>query len=97
MDVNFWGSIYPTYFAIPHLKRTKGIIVVNSRELHLSTLQQQASIMQAKQDDVIHSFPVMSTEPCGKAIVEGACRGKRYVTELQCFRWYPHSASFTPN
>nr|XP_010929562.1 11-beta-hydroxysteroid dehydrogenase 1B isoform X2 [Elaeis guineensis] len=30
LDVNFWGSIYPTYFALPHLKQTRGRIVVNS-------------------------------------------------------------------
>ncbi|CAK9171926.1 unnamed protein product [Ilex paraguariensis] len=30
LDVNFWGSVYPTYFAIPHLKKTRGKIVVNS-------------------------------------------------------------------
>ncbi|KAK3033368.1 hypothetical protein RJ639_034418 [Escallonia herrerae] len=30
MDINFWGSVYPTYFAIPHLKKGKGKIVVNS-------------------------------------------------------------------
>ncbi|RVW32015.1 11-beta-hydroxysteroid dehydrogenase 1B [Vitis vinifera] len=30
MDVNYWGSVYPTYFAIPHLRKTKGKIVVNS-------------------------------------------------------------------
>ncbi|XP_042484415.1 11-beta-hydroxysteroid dehydrogenase A-like [Macadamia integrifolia] len=29
MDVNFWGSIHPTYFAIPYLKRSRGKIVVN--------------------------------------------------------------------
>ncbi|XP_027068869.1 11-beta-hydroxysteroid dehydrogenase 1A-like [Coffea arabica] len=29
-DVNFWGSVYPTYFAIPHLKRSKGSILVNA-------------------------------------------------------------------
>ncbi|CBI26481.3 unnamed protein product, partial [Vitis vinifera] len=29
-DVNFWGTVYPTYFAIPHLKKTKGKIFVNS-------------------------------------------------------------------
>ncbi|XP_072962211.1 11-beta-hydroxysteroid dehydrogenase A-like [Typha angustifolia] len=27
MDVNFWGSVYPTHFAIPHLKKTGGRIV----------------------------------------------------------------------
>ncbi|KAJ3691743.1 hypothetical protein LUZ61_020907 [Rhynchospora tenuis] len=30
MDVNFWGSVYPTYFAIPHLKASKGRVVVMS-------------------------------------------------------------------
>ncbi|KAJ6823196.1 11-beta-hydroxysteroid dehydrogenase 1B-like [Iris pallida] len=30
MDVNFWGSVYPTYYAIPHLKNSRGNIVVNS-------------------------------------------------------------------
>nr|GEV82264.1 glucose/ribitol dehydrogenase [Tanacetum cinerariifolium] len=30
MDINFWGSIYPTHVAIPHLKKTHGKIIVNS-------------------------------------------------------------------
>nr|CAD1836601.1 unnamed protein product [Ananas comosus var. bracteatus] len=30
MDVNFWGSVYPTHYALSHLKKTKGRIVVNS-------------------------------------------------------------------
>ncbi|ONK77830.1 uncharacterized protein A4U43_C02F11170 [Asparagus officinalis] len=30
MDINFWGSVYPTHFAIQHLKKTGGRIVVNS-------------------------------------------------------------------
>ena len=29
-DINFWGSIYPTQFAIPHLMRTNGKIVINA-------------------------------------------------------------------
>ncbi|RZC59805.1 hypothetical protein C5167_007107 [Papaver somniferum] len=28
MDVNFWGSTYTTHFAIPHLKKSKGRIIV---------------------------------------------------------------------
>ncbi|KAF5195529.1 11-beta-hydroxysteroid dehydrogenase [Thalictrum thalictroides] len=28
MDVNFWGSVYPTQFALPQLKKNKGKIVV---------------------------------------------------------------------
>ncbi|PWA80698.1 glucose/ribitol dehydrogenase [Artemisia annua] len=30
MGINFWGSVYPTHFAIPHLMKTKGKIVVNA-------------------------------------------------------------------
>ncbi|EFJ04409.1 hypothetical protein SELMODRAFT_138761 [Selaginella moellendorffii] len=30
MDVTFWGSVYPTYYALPHLKRSGGKVVVNS-------------------------------------------------------------------
>ncbi|KAK4256917.1 hypothetical protein QN277_006578 [Acacia crassicarpa] len=27
MDINFWGSVYTTYFAIPHLRKSRGKIV----------------------------------------------------------------------
>ncbi|CAA6668347.1 unnamed protein product [Spirodela intermedia] len=30
MDINFWGLIYPTHFAIPQLKKSRGRIVVTS-------------------------------------------------------------------
>ncbi|XP_015170526.1 11-beta-hydroxysteroid dehydrogenase 1B-like [Solanum tuberosum] len=30
MDINFWGSVYPTYVTIPHLKKTRGKVFVNS-------------------------------------------------------------------
>nr|TKV92730.1 LOW QUALITY PROTEIN: hypothetical protein SEVIR_9G179200v2 [Setaria viridis] len=29
MDVNFWGSVYPTYYALPHLKASSGKLVVS--------------------------------------------------------------------
>lgn len=29
-DINFWGSVYTTRFAVPHLRYTKGKIVVLS-------------------------------------------------------------------
>ncbi|GLT35606.1 hypothetical protein SLA2020_100440 [Shorea laevis] len=28
MDVNFWGAVYGTHFAIPHLRKSKGRIIV---------------------------------------------------------------------
>ncbi|XP_054822707.1 11-beta-hydroxysteroid dehydrogenase-like 4A [Prosopis cineraria] len=30
MDINFWGSVYATHFAVPHLRKSKGKIVVIS-------------------------------------------------------------------
>lgn len=29
MDVNFWGSVYPTHYALPHLKASKGKLIVS--------------------------------------------------------------------
>eukprot|EP00897_Mesotaenium_endlicherianum_P008383 jgi/Mesen1/7573/ME000392S06839 len=28
MDITFWGQVFPTYYALPHLKRARGRIVV---------------------------------------------------------------------
>ncbi|KAL5213299.1 hypothetical protein ABZP36_024146 [Zizania latifolia] len=30
MDVNFWGAVYPTHYALPHLKASKGKLIVCS-------------------------------------------------------------------
>lgn len=30
IDLNFWGSVYPTYFALPYLKASRGNIVVTA-------------------------------------------------------------------
>ncbi|KVH95699.1 Glucose/ribitol dehydrogenase [Cynara cardunculus var. scolymus] len=38
MDINFWGSVYPTQFAIPHLQKTKGKIIVNASSAGLLNL-----------------------------------------------------------
>lgn len=29
-DINFWGNVYPTYVALPYLRRTNGKIIVNA-------------------------------------------------------------------
>lgn len=136
MDINFWGSIYPTHFAIPHLKKTKGTIIVNAStagyfniprsgfysasksavtsfyeslraelgpeikitivtlgyvesEMTLGKQMSKEGEMKHNQeikDLVFEGFPVMSTEPCAKAIVNGACRGDRCITEPQFMR-----------
>ena len=28
--MNFWGSVYPTYYAMPHLKASKGKLIMSS-------------------------------------------------------------------
>ncbi|XP_028766255.1 11-beta-hydroxysteroid dehydrogenase-like 4A isoform X2 [Neltuma alba] len=33
MDVNFWGSVYATHFAVPHLRKSRGKIVVISSSI----------------------------------------------------------------
>lgn len=30
MDVNYWGCVYPTYYALSHLQKSKGKIMVVS-------------------------------------------------------------------
>ncbi|KAL4559658.1 hypothetical protein LXL04_031801 [Taraxacum kok-saghyz] len=30
MDINFWGNVYPTYVALPYLRKSHGRIVVNA-------------------------------------------------------------------
>ncbi|XP_010241532.1 PREDICTED: 11-beta-hydroxysteroid dehydrogenase 1B-like [Nelumbo nucifera] len=136
MDVNFWGSIYPTYFAIPHLRRSKGKIVVNSSlagsfptpmlslygaskaamenfyetlrvelagEVKVTTvtpgfidtemtqgkhLSKEGSVKveQEWKNTIIGAMPVMSAGACAKAIVNGACRGDRYLTVPSWYR-----------
>ncbi|XP_010253812.1 PREDICTED: 11-beta-hydroxysteroid dehydrogenase 1B-like [Nelumbo nucifera] len=136
MDINFWGSIYPTYFAIPHLKKSKGKIIVNAsvagwaispwasvygaskaalinffETLRLELAQEvtitivapafiQSEITQGKHLNkegilevdpklrkIINSrFQVKSAGECAKAIVNGACRGERYVVEPSYYR-----------
>lgn len=130
MDVTFWGSVYPTYHALPHLKRSSGRIVVTASAGGILPMPRM-SIYNAAKAAVINFYdslraevgssvgitvatpgwvesemtlgkfvskegelgfneetrdvqvgpsPVVYTEDCAKAIVEGACRGKRYVT-----------------
>ncbi|XP_076907519.1 11-beta-hydroxysteroid dehydrogenase A-like [Bidens hawaiensis] len=40
MDVNFWGSVNATHFALPHLRKSKGrIVVISSRGVWFNTPQ----------------------------------------------------------
>ncbi|CAI9109903.1 OLC1v1009830C1 [Oldenlandia corymbosa var. corymbosa] len=61
VDVNFWGSIYPTYFAIPHLKKSKGTIFVNASAtayLHAAGL----SLYGASKAALVNFYETMRVE-----------------------------------
>ncbi|CAK9171923.1 unnamed protein product [Ilex paraguariensis] len=100
MDVNFWGSVYPTYFAIPYLKKTRGKIVVNSSIsawLHPPTVSfyvaskaalisfYEAMRVELAPEITISMVPMMNCSTCAKSIVEAACQGQRYVIEPKWF------------
>ncbi|XVF08665.1 hypothetical protein REPUB_Repub07fG0022300 [Reevesia pubescens] len=121
MDVNFWGAAYGTHFAIPHLRKSKGKIIVvassagwypfpytsfyNASKAALITFYQTLrseigsdiiGITIVKpgliKSEMTQSEPAKaamgnitilmeSTEKCGKAIVNSACRGDKYLVE----------------
>ncbi|GAB4844195.1 11-beta-hydroxysteroid dehydrogenase B [Ancistrocladus abbreviatus] len=48
MDINFWGNVYPTYVALPHLRHTKGRVVVNASVEHWLPLPRMSLYSAAK-------------------------------------------------
>ncbi|KAF8390677.1 hypothetical protein HHK36_025204 [Tetracentron sinense] len=136
MDTNFWGSVFTTYFAVPHLRKSKGRIIVmasaagwlpvprmsiyNASKAALIILYEtlriefgadikvtivtpgyiesemtqgkfltKEGVMEVDQEmrDVqVGVIPVGYAEGCAKAIVKGACRGERYLTEPSWFK-----------
>ncbi|KAJ4974634.1 hypothetical protein NE237_007808 [Protea cynaroides] len=61
MDINFWGSIYPTYFAIPHLKRSRGKIVVNA-SVAAWMINVKASVYGASKAALINFYDSLRVE-----------------------------------
>ncbi|XP_074331509.1 11-beta-hydroxysteroid dehydrogenase A-like [Apium graveolens] len=61
MDVNFWGSVYSTQFAIPHLKQSKGKIIVISSILGWSSCP-RLSIYCATKAALISFFETLRIE-----------------------------------
>lgn len=130
MDINFWGSVYMTRFAIPYLRNSEGRIIVLSssaswmpaprislycaskaamtlffealrievgRDIKITLVTPgfvESEILQGKyidktgkvdvnpqmRDVLVGIVPVMKVEDCAKTIVNGACRGERYIT-----------------
>ncbi|CAI0556533.1 unnamed protein product [Linum tenue] len=79
LDINFWGNVYPTYVALPHLHETNGRIVVNAAvETWLPLPRMSLYGIQVNGS----GSPL---EDYAKRIVSGACRGDHYV---KCPSWY---------
>ncbi|KAF4366902.1 hypothetical protein F8388_013967 [Cannabis sativa] len=100
MDVNFWGTVNSIHYGIPHLKRSKGKIVVissicgryplplvsvyNASKAALISFCETLRIEGLKLRSVI---PEESAEDCGKAIVRSVCRGETYLMEPKWLWW----------
>ncbi|KAH9308930.1 hypothetical protein KI387_036841 [Taxus chinensis] len=61
MDVTFWGAVYPTYYAIPHLKRVCGRIVVTASNAGWLPLPRM-SIYNAAKAAVINFYDSLRIE-----------------------------------
>ncbi|KAH7432702.1 hypothetical protein KP509_07G035800 [Ceratopteris richardii] len=48
MDVDFWGYVYPTFYALPHLRRSKGKIIVNASVVSWAPYPRMAAYNAAK-------------------------------------------------
>ncbi|CAN4103494.1 unnamed protein product [Withania somnifera] len=61
MDINFWGAVYSTHFAIPHLKETKGkIIAITSSAGYLPAAR--ISFYNASKAALISFFETLRVE-----------------------------------
>ncbi|XP_018469457.2 11-beta-hydroxysteroid dehydrogenase-like 3 isoform X1 [Raphanus sativus] len=61
MDINFWGSTYITYFAIPHLRKTKGkVIVITSGAANIAL--PVASVYSASKAALLRFFETLRIE-----------------------------------
>ncbi|XP_059638852.1 11-beta-hydroxysteroid dehydrogenase A-like [Cornus florida] len=139
-DINFWGSVYATRYATPHLRNSKGRVIVISSSTSWMPMPRmsfynaskaamtaffetmriefgsdikitlvspgfiESELTQGKFlqkegklefDQVMRDLsflvqvsvvPIARTESCAKAIVNRACQGERYVTELAWLR-----------
>ncbi|GAB2222347.1 hypothetical protein Drorol1_Dr00013563 [Drosera rotundifolia] len=66
MEINFWGSVYATKYAIPHLKRSRGKIIVISSVVHRLP-QPRSSIYNATKAAMVNFFETLRVE-LGSAI-----------------------------
>ncbi|KAI9079668.1 hypothetical protein K1719_038289 [Acacia pycnantha] len=61
MDVNFWGSVYATHFALPHLRKSRGkIVVISSVAAWLQT--PRLSFYNASKAAIVSFFETLRAE-----------------------------------
>ncbi|KAH0903209.1 hypothetical protein HID58_042712 [Brassica napus] len=60
-DINFWGSTYITYFAIPHLRKSKGKVIVITSGAETIALP-VASVYSASKAALIRFFETLRIE-----------------------------------
>ncbi|XP_010249449.1 PREDICTED: 11-beta-hydroxysteroid dehydrogenase 1B-like [Nelumbo nucifera] len=61
MDTNFWGSVYTAYFAVPHLRKSKGKIIVNASSAGWLPLPRM-SVYNASKAAVINFYETLRVE-----------------------------------
>ncbi|GLU12681.1 hypothetical protein SLE2022_293430 [Rubroshorea leprosula] len=61
MNINFWGSVYSTHFAVPHLRKSKGKIIVIASVAGWLPVQKM-SFYSASKAALIRFYEVLSVE-----------------------------------
>ncbi|KAM0935950.1 putative 11-beta-hydroxysteroid dehydrogenase [Dioscorea sansibarensis] len=74
MDVNFWGSVYPTYYAIPHLKNSNGNIIVTA-SIAGQVPTARMSFYNASKAALIRFYETIRSELGSKVRVTIVCPG----------------------
>nr|GEY46131.1 11-beta-hydroxysteroid dehydrogenase-like 5 [Tanacetum cinerariifolium]GEY82128.1 11-beta-hydroxysteroid dehydrogenase-like 5 [Tanacetum cinerariifolium] len=74
MDINFWGNVYPTYVALPYLKRSCGRIVVNAAVENWLPLPRM-SIYSAAKAALVNFYETLRLEVNGEVGVTIATHG----------------------
>ncbi|XP_075669636.1 11-beta-hydroxysteroid dehydrogenase 1A-like [Castanea sativa] len=95
MDINFWGSVYSTQYAVPHLRKSKGkIVVIASPAAWLST--PNFSFYNASKAALISFFETLRTEfgqdigitIVNPRVIESEMTQGDYLSEIQA-DWFP--------
>ncbi|XP_050290361.1 11-beta-hydroxysteroid dehydrogenase-like 3 [Quercus robur] len=95
MDINFWGSMYSTHYAVPHLRKRKvKVVVIASTGAWLST--PRFSFYNASKTALISFFETLRTEfgqdigitIVNPGVIESEMTQSDYLSETQA-DWFP--------